>query len=626
MKNPIQLGLLLLTVTALTILGYNVYLRETTPPALSYSEFLTELRADNIATIHLQGGAIIGEDRAGRPFGTFAPDVPALLPLLEEKKVLIGAEAAPTGSSVEVFKTLLPLLLIIGGWLIFSKKSSTDAFGQRSGRSSRFTPVESERVTFRDVAGIAEVTEELQEVVEFLKKPGKYSRLGGRIPKGVLLQGAPGTGKTLLAKAIAGEASVAFFSMGGSDFVEIFAGVGASRVRELFLEAKKSVPCLIFIDEIDAIGGRRSGSNSSGSSDERDQTLNALLVEMDGFGTKDTVIMIAATNRPDILDPALLRPGRFDRQITISLPDIKGRIKILEVHARKIIASAEIDLEKIARSIPGFSGAEIANLINEAALMAARRGKEAVEMDDFEEAKDKIIMGLARKSVVVNEKDRRITAYHEAGHAIVGLLLEETDPLHKITIIPRGRAMGLTQQLPLDERYTYSRQYLENRITTLLGGRTAETLVFNRLTTGASNDIVAATEIATRLVCEWGMSEALGPIAYRQSVDGFLGSSAQIQPHSEMIAQRIDVEIKQVIDSCGDQAVEILKKHNKFLHKFAEALLINETMDAEEVDIVYRSYLKERQLEQLLTENRGNDDTCNQANKSTIYEQTEVVP
>jgi cell division protease FtsH len=618
MKNPIQLGLLLLTITALTVLGYNVYLREITPPVLTYTEFLAELRENNIEKIHLQGGVITGEDRAGRPFGTFAPDVSALIPLLQEKKVEISAEAQTESGAVDIFKSLLPLLLIIGGWLIFSKKQSGGAFAHGSGRSTRFKPVESDLVTFKDVAGIAEVTEELQEVVEFLKKPEKYSRLGGRIPKGVLLQGAPGTGKTLLAKAIAGEASVAFFSMGGSDFVEIFAGVGASRVRELFVEAKKSAPCIIFIDEIDAIGGRRSGSSSSGSSDEREQTLNALLVEMDGFSSGETVIMIAATNRPDILDPALLRPGRFDRQITISLPDIKGRIKILEVHARKILASAEIDLEKIARSIPGFSGAEIANLVNEAALMAARRSKEAVEMDDFEEAKDKIIMGLARKSIVVSEKDRRITAYHEAGHAIVGLLLEETDPLHKITIIPRGRAMGLTQQLPLDERYTYSREYLQNRITTLLGGRTAETLVFNRLTTGASNDIIAATEIATRLICEWGMSEALGPIAYRQSVDGFLGSSTLVKPHSEMIARQIDVEIKQVIDTCSDEARAILKKHNKFLHKFAEALLINETMDAEEVDIVYRSYLKERELEQILTETRGNDDTCTQRNTNGI--------
>ena len=608
MKNSVQLGLVLLMITALAVFGYNVYLRETTPPSRSYTDFLADLREGEIAKVHLQGGALTGEDHAGRLFGTFVPDVAGLLPLLVEKKVQITGEAVAATGPVDFFKASLPLILFFGGWLIFGRKQWGGASGRSTGRSSRFTPVESERVTFKDVAGIAEVTEELQEVVEFLKTPAKYSRLGGRIPKGVLLQGAPGTGKTLLAKAIAGEASVAFFSMGGSDFVEIFAGVGASRVRDLFMEAKKSAPCLIFIDEIDAIGGKRSGGNTSGSSDEREQTLNALLVEMDGFSSGETVIMIAATNRPDILDPALLRPGRFDRQITISLPDVKGRIKILEVHARKIVASAEIDLEKIARSIPGFSGAEIANLVNEAALMAARKNKESVEMEDFEEAKDKIVMGLARKNFVVNEKDRRVTAYQEAGHAIVGLLLEETDPLHKITIIPRGRAMGLTQQLPLDDRYTYSREYLQNRITTLMGGRTAEALVFNRLTTGASNDIIVATEIATRIVCEWGMSAALGPIAYRQGVDSFLGDSYQVTPHSEMIARKIDTEIKQVILTCSDEAHAILKKHNKFLHKFAEALLINETMDAEEVDIVYRRYLKEREFERTLTENRGNDE------------------
>ena len=618
MKNQIQLGLLLLTLTAIAVFGYNVYLRETTPPQRAYTEFLADLRQGNVAKVHFRGQALTGEDSASRPFGTFVPDVGALVPRLLEKEVVITGEAEATTGVADAFKTLLPFLLILGGWLIFSKKSFKGEL--TAGRGSRFTPVKGERITFKDVAGITEAKEELQEIVEFLKHPEKYSRLGGRIPKGVLLQGAPGTGKTLLAKAIAGEASVAFFSMGGSDFVEIFAGVGASRVRELFMEAKKSAPCLIFIDEIDAIGGRRSGGQNGGSSDEREQTLNALLVEMDGFDSKDTVIMIAATNRPDILDPALLRPGRFDRQITISLPDVKGRLKILEVHAKKIIATPEIDLAAIARSIPGFSGAEIANLVNEAALTAAKRNKAAVEMADFEEAKDKIVMGLECKSIAVSEKDRRLTAYHEAGHAIVGLLLEETDPLHKITIIPRGRAMGMTQQVALDERHTYSREYLLNRIAILMGGRAAETLVFNRLTTGASNDILQATEIAARLICEWGMSPAIGPISYRISGEGFLGENSQVKPHSEMIARRIDHEIKHLIGGCYDQAADLLKKHNRFLHKFAEALLLNETMDAEEVDIVYRRYLKERELERLLTENGGKNDSTNN------HEQTEVQP
>nr|WP_320011183.1 ATP-dependent zinc metalloprotease FtsH [uncultured Desulfobulbus sp.] len=618
MRNPIQWGLWLLTITAIAVFGYNVYLRENTPPQRSYNEFLNDLTQDNINAVHLHGQDLTGTDSAGRSFGTFVPDIAALTPLLVEHKVTITGEPVLPSESSEIFKILLPFVLILGGWLIFSKRSLSSDFSG-AGKGSRFTPIKGDRVTFADVAGINEAKEELQEIVEFLKNPEKYSRLGGRIPKGVLLQGSPGTGKTLLAKAIAGEASVSFFSIGGSDFVEMFAGVGASRVRELFTEAKKSTPCLIFIDEIDAIGGRRSGGQSSGSSDEREQTLNALLVEMDGFGSQDTVIMIAATNRPDILDPALLRPGRFDRRITISLPDVKGRLKILQVHARKIVTAPNLDLGAIARSIPGFSGAEIANLVNEAALNAARYDQEMVRAEDFELAKDKIIMGLERRSIVVSEQDRRVTAYHEAGHAIVGLMLDETDPLHKITIIPRGRAMGLTQQVSIDDRMTYSREYLLNRISILMGGRAAESVVFGRLTTGASNDIEHATEIATRLVCEWGMSPAIGPIAYRRSGEGFLGDAAQGKPHSEMIAQSIDTEIKQLIGGCYDQAIDLLKKHNRFLHEFAEALLLYETMDAEQVDIVYRHYLKERELERLLTENGGTHDQANNHHKTEVY-------
>ncbi len=619
MRNPIQLGLWLLTITAVVVFAYNVYLRENTPPERSYTEFVSDLRQNNIASVHFHGQMLTGTDSAGRAFGTFVPDVAAITPLLVEQKVIITGEAVLPSESSEIFKMLLPLVLIFGGWLVLSKRSLKSEFAG-SGKGSRFTPIKSERITFADVAGITEAKEELQEIVEFLKNPEKYSRLGGRIPKGVLLQGAPGTGKTLLAKAIAGEASVSFFSIGGSDFVEMFAGVGASRVRELFAEAKKSTPCLIFIDEIDAIGGRRSGGQSGGSSDEREQTLNALLVEMDGFGTEDTVIMIAATNRPDILDPALLRPGRFDRRITISLPDVKGRLKILEVHTNKIVSAPGLELEAIARSIPGFSGADIANLVNEAALNAAKNKRDSVSLEDFELAKDKIVMGLERRSIVVSEQDRRVTAYHEAGHAIVGLMLEETDPLHKITIIPRGRAMGLTQQVPLDDRMTYSREYLLNRIAILMGGRAAEDAVFGRLTTGASNDIDHATEIATRLVCEWGMSPAIGPIAYRRGGENFLGDNGQSTPHSEMIAQSIDTEIRQLMGACYDQALELLKKHNRFLHKFAEALLLYETMDAEQVDIVYRSYLKERELERLLTENGGKHEKANN------HQTTEVHP
>lgn len=601
MKNPVQLGLLLITLTALGVIGYNIYLKETTPPEQTYTVFLRELKNGHILKVHLHGQEIRGEDSTGRTFSTVSPDVSSLMPLLLEKEVEISADPFSPSGSGNWMSSTLPLLLILGGWAIFAKMNRS---GKSSGgkKSANLVPVQDERVTFNDVAGISEAKEELMEIVTFLKQPEKSSRLGGRIPKGVLLQGPPGTGKTLLARAIAGEASVSFFSIGGSDFVEMFVGVGASRVRELFTEAKKKAPCIIFIDEIDAIGGKRSGGNATGSNDEREQTLNALLVEMDGFRSGETVIVIAATNRPDMLDPALLRAGRFDRQVTISLPDAKGRRQILEVHAKKIALGPSVDLAAIAKSIPGFSGAEIANLVNEAALMAARKDQSTVEMVDFEEAKDKIIMGLARKNVVISEKDRRITAYHEAGHAIVGLFLKETDPLHKITIMPRGKALGLTQQLPLDERYTYSKEYLENRIKILMGGRIAEELIFDRLTTGASNDIISATEIAQRIICEWGMSPHLGFIAYSQEQEGFLGSTSVSRPYSEQTAQAIDREIKRVMDECYFEAKQILQKHNKFLHSLAEFLLMYETMDSEEVDIVFRRYLKELEMERSLTQ------------------------
>ncbi len=605
MKNQIQLGLLIFTIACVILLGYNVYLREITPPEQTYTEFITSLQQGEIINVHLRGSQVTGEYASGKKFSSYAPDVASLLPQLLEKNIHISAEPEAEKGIVTFFKFLLPMSMLYGAWLVFKRKSSDSSSAFNLGRHSRFTPVKSDRVTFRDVAGISEAKVELLEIVEFLKQPEKYSRLGAKIPKGVLLQGAPGTGKTLLAKAIAGEASVSFFSLGGSDFVEMFVGVGASRVRDLFAEAKRSAPCIIFIDEIDAIGGKRSGNTATGANDEREQTLNALLVEMDGFSSDKAVIVVAATNRPDILDPALMRPGRFDRQITIALPDVKGRTKILGVHAQQIAMDKSIDLAAIARSVPGFSGAEIANLVNEAALMAGRKNKKKVELIDFEEAKDKIIMGLEQKSIVVSEQNRRVTAYHEAGHAIVGMMLEETDPLHKITIIPRGRAMGLTQHLPLDDQHTYSREYLVNRIKTLLGGRVAETLVFNRLTTGASNDITMATEIATRLVCEWGMSSSIGPISYRMENESFLSHAGSSKPYSEVTAEKIDNEITSVISECYEEAEKILRKHNKFLHKFAEALLINETMDAEEVDIVFRSYVRERKVELELSGKRS---------------------
>lgn len=595
--SQIQTGLLVLLLTFLGVVGYNVYINETTPEARSYTEFMEMLNQNKIQSIHLKGGEATVGDNLSHSFTTYIPDVPLVMPLLQAKKVRITAESA-SENWAGFMRSMLPVLLILGGYLIFSRNQQGPRgdFGKQKGKS--FHPKKKIDISFNDVAGISEARLELTEVVDSLTNPEKFSTLGGSVPKGILLQGPPGTGKTLLAKAIAGEASVPFYSIGGSDFVEMFVGVGASRVRELFSEAKKNAPCIIFIDEIDAIGGKRTGGNASGSNDEREQTLNALLVEMDGFDSDETVVMIAATNRPDMLDPALLRPGRFDRQVTIALPDVKGRRKILEVHAKKIVLAKGTDLSAIARSIPGFSGAEIANLVNEAALMAARKEKSSVDTIDFEEAKDKISLGLERKNVVIKEKDRRITAYHEAGHAITAKLLPDTDPVHKITIIPRGRALGLTQQVPLDDKYTYSSEYLINRIKILMGGRIAEEIIFNHQTTGASNDIVAATDIATRYVCEFGMSEKIGPIAYSQEQDGFLGSSSVSKPHSEKTAEQIDAEIQKLITKCYSETYTLLTENDKFLHKLAEALLVNETVDGEEFDIVHHCYMKDKETEE----------------------------
>ncbi len=602
--SQLQTGLLILLLTFLGVVGYNVYLHETIPNDISYTKFIQLLDEGKIEEIHLKGGAVTGMDVTKHEFSSYIVDLPSVLPILKNQGVTITAEKDSENLG-GFMQSMVPVFLILGGYLIFSRMQKGNKGGFGKSKSSSFHPKENTGLTFNDVAGISEARTELVEIVDSLRDPDKFSSLGGYIPKGVLLQGPPGTGKTLLAKAIAGEASVPFYSIGGSDFVEMFVGVGASRVRELFTEAKKNSPCIIFIDEIDAIGGKRSGGNASGSNDEREQTLNALLVEMDGFDSNQTVIIIAATNRPDILDPALLRPGRFDRQVTIALPDVKGRRKILEVHSKKIVMAHGINLSEVARSIPGFSGAEIANLVNEAALMAARHNKTAVELADFDEAKDKISLGLERKNVVINEKDRRVTAYHEAGHAITAKLLPDTDPVHKISIIPRGQALGLTQQLPLDDRYTYSRVYLVNRIKILMGGRIAEELIFNHQTTGASNDIVGATEIASRLVCEFGMSSTIGPIAYRQEQDGFLGATSTMKPYSEKTAERIDNEITHVIEECYVETKELLIKNNKFLHKLAEALLVNETVDGEEFEIVHQCYINERKIEKKLMDTHG---------------------
>lgn len=587
MKNRVQAGLLLILLTVLGVAGYNIWLWETTPPKHIYSEFLAELEAGSIVAVHLRGAEIHGEDRTGRKFMTFAPDIPGLVPLLLAGDVTVSVEEPPN-----LFDRLMQLVLAVVILVGLSFIVAYRPFGNNNPWKDKQFQIGSgpgDTRTFADVAGIDEVQEELQEIVDFLKNHEKYNMLGGRIPKGVLLQGPPGTGKTLLARAIAGEASVPFYSIGGSDFVEMFAGVGAGRVRELFRLAKKSAPCIVFIDEIDAIGSRRRGGDG-GSHEEREQTLNALLVEMDGFGSSETVIVIGATNRPDILDPALLRPGRFDRQLTVSLPNLHGRIRILTVHTRQVTVSPALNLPAIAQGIPGFSGADIANLVNEAALVAARKKKQAVEMSDFEEAKDKIVMGLERKNSTINERERRIIAYHEAGHAIVARLLPETDRLHKITIIPRGIALGMTQQVPLEERYTYSLDYLLNRIKVLLGGRVAEKIVFNHLSTGAANDIAVATDIAERLVCEWGMSLSLGSIAYRRRQHQFLGSIEHQSRFSETTAREIDLEVRRIIKDCYEETEQLLRSHNRLIHELAEVLLINETVDAEELEIVMGCY------------------------------------
>jgi cell division protease FtsH len=478
------------------------------------------------------------------------------------------------------------MLLFLGVWIFFMRQMQSG--GNRAlsfGKSrAKLTSTQGRKVTFKDVAGVEEAKEELQEIIEFLREPQKFQKLGGKIPKGVLLMGPPGTGKTLLARAIAGEANVPFFSISGSDFVEMFVGVGASRVRDLFEQGKKNAPCIIFIDEIDAVG-RHRGAGLGGGHDEREQTLNQLLVEMDGFETNEGVILIAATNRPDVLDPALMRPGRFDRQVVVSRPDVRGREEIIKVHIRKIPLAPDIDLSVIARSTPGFSGADLANLVNEAALYAARKNRKAVTQEDFEVAKDKVLMGTERKSLIISDEEKRATAYHEAGHALVAFKLPHADPIHKVTIIPRGRALGVTQQLPVDDRHTYSREYLKTTIAVLMGGRVAEELRLDHLTTGAGNDFERSTEMARKMVCEWGMSDKMGPLTFgKQEEQIFLGREiAQHRDYSEQTAEQIDEEVRRFVMEGYNKARSVLEEHADVLTRLAEALLEREVLDANEI-------------------------------------------
>jgi cell division protease FtsH len=511
--------------------------------------------------------------------------------LIEKGLTVEIAEDDQGGWIYMILTSWFPILLFVAFWIFLMRQMQSGGNKALSfGKSrARLSTNQQKKVTFKDVAGIEEAKEELQEIVEFLKEPQKFQKLGGRIPKGVLLMGPPGTGKTLLARAIAGEANVPFFTISGSDFVEMFVGVGASRVRDLFEQGKKNAPCIIFIDEIDAVG-RHRGAGLGGGHDEREQTLNQLLVEMDGFESNEGVILIAATNRPDVLDPALLRPGRFDRQVVVSLPDIKGREGILRVHTRKIPIGENVDISVLARGTPGFSGAQLANMVNEAALIAARKNRKSVSMVDFEEAKDKVLMGKERKSMVMNEREKRNTAYHEAGHALVAYVLPDSDPLHKVTIIPRGRALGVTMQLPEEDKYNYTREYMEANITILLAGRIAEEMFLESTTTGAANDLERVTDLARKMVCEWGMSEALGPLTFGKKEEQiFLGREiAQHQDYSESTAIKIDEEVKRIVLEAHKRAKAILEENREALIRLAEALLEYESLGSDEIQKVMK--------------------------------------
>jgi cell division protease FtsH len=590
---------LVLTVGLVGLLVWQLYNQpKAGTKEMIYSEMTTSLDKGEISEVTIQGDSITGKLTSGALFKTFAPKDDKLVAQFREKGVRITAKPNEDSPWLTVLISWVPMILLIGVWIFFMRQMQSGggkamAFGKSR---ARLMTDKSKKVTFADVAGIDEAKAELEEIIDFLKDPKKYTKLGGRIPKGLLLVGSPGTGKTLLARAIAGEAEVPFLSISGSDFVEMFVGVGASRVRDLFSQAKKNAPCIVFIDEIDAVG-RHRGAGLGGGHDEREQTLNQLLVEMDGFESNEGVILISATNRPDVLDPALLRPGRFDRQVIVPLPDVKGREKIFEVHARKAPIDTDVDFSVLARGTPGTSGADIENLINEAVLNAARANKEKVNMSDFEFAKDKILMGTERKSMVISDEEKRNTSYHETGHALVARLMPGTDPIHKVTIIPRGRALGLTQQLPIDEKHTYPREYLENSIAILLGGRAAEEIVLHDFTTGAGNDIERATNLARKMVCEWGMSEKMGPLSYGKKEEQiFLGREfATHKDYSEETAKKIDEEVVLIVKTNYEKAKKLITDHLEILHNIAGQLLEKEVLNGVEIDAIIGDALPEVQ-------------------------------
>lgn len=561
---------------------------------LAFSDFMNEAESKRITEVKIAGSSISGKLSDGKSFYSYAPYDPSMVETLRKNGIKVVAEPEDTSANTfwGVVISWFPMILLIGVWIFFMRQANSGNNKAMSFGKSRARLIENnKKVTFADVAGCDESKQELEEVIDFLKDPSKFQRLGGKIPKGVLLVGPPGTGKTLLAKAVAGEANVPFFSISGSDFVEMFVGVGASRVRDMFAQAKKNAPCILFIDEIDAVG-RHRGAGLGGGNDEREQTLNQLLVEMDGFEANENVILIAATNRPDVLDPALLRPGRFDRQVTVTNPDKKGREEILKVHVKKVPLAKDVNLSVVARGTPGFSGADLANLVNEAALLAARKNKHKVTSKDFDEAKDKVLMGSERKSMAMDENEKKLTAYHEAGHAICSLHVAETDPIHKATIIPRGRALGMVQQLPEKDQYSYSRAKMLSRLIIMMGGRVAEELKFgyDKVTSGASSDIAGATNLARSMVTEWGMSDALGPVLYAEnSGEVFLGRTVtQNKNVSEDTARLVDAEIKRFVLDAHDKATKLLTEKNAELENLAQALIEYETLTGDEIKAVLK--------------------------------------
>lgn len=582
-----------LVISLMMILVYQLFSKpRVSHDKINYSNFIAAVEAGKVTSVTVQGNELFGKYTDGKDFKTYKPEDPTLTQKLLEKKVQVYAKPEEEKFSwLSLFISWFPLILLVGVWIFFMRQMQVGggkamAFGKS--RAKLLTEAQG-KVTFEDVAGVDEAKEELTEIIAFLKDPKKFTKLGGRLPKGVLLVGPPGTGKTLLARAIAGEAGVPFFSISGSDFVEMFVGVGASRVRDLFVQGKKNAPCIIFIDEIDAVG-RHRGAGLGGGHDEREQTLNQLLVEMDGFESNEGVILISATNRPDVLDPALLRPGRFDRQVVVPRPDVKGREAILKVHSKQTPLAPDVDLKVIARGTPGFSGADLANVVNEAALLAARKDKSLVDMVDFDDAKDKVLMGVERRSMVISEEEKKNTAYHEAGHTLVAKLIPGTDPVHKVSIIPRGRALGITMQLPLEDKHSYSREVLYNKIAVLMGGRAAEELIFNTTTTGAGNDIDHATEIARKMICEWGMSEKMGPVTFgKKDEQIFLGREmASAKNYSEATAVEIDNEIRHIVEENYSRARGLLKGNMNILIKLSQSLIEKENLTGTEVDEIIR--------------------------------------